>query len=103
MGTVYLAEHAVTGRRAAVKILHRHLAEDAEFVRRFINEARAPIQIGHPGIVDIIDVDKLPGTGEPYLLMEYLDGESLASRLHRAGRLRVKDAVSIAYDAAAAL
>jgi tRNA A-37 threonylcarbamoyl transferase component Bud32 len=102
MGAVYRAEHTVTGRRAAVKILRPELARDPEFVRRFVNEARAATHVGHPGIVDVIDVGTTTG-GLPYLLMEFLDGETLGARLARSGRLRVNDAVSIAHQTAAAV
>src|SRR5436190_23046345 len=86
MGTVYLAEHPGFGRRAAVKVLRPELAREPQLVQRFFNEARAANAIGHPGIVDVFDVGTLAG-GIPYIVMEHLAGESLASRLRRNGRL----------------
>ena len=84
MGTVYLAEHAFMGWRAAIKVLRRSLADDKVLVTRFINEARAAKAVGHPNIIEIIDVGVLPD-GLPYLLMEMLEGETLGARLRAAG------------------
>ena len=84
MGTVYLAEHAFMGWRAAIKVLRRSLADDKVLVTRFINEARAAKAVGHPNIIEIIDVGILPD-GLPYLLMEMLEGETLGARLRAAG------------------
>jgi serine/threonine-protein kinase len=102
MGTVYLAQHAVIGRKAAIKILKREFASDEVTVGRFLNEARAAHLIGHPGIVDVLDVGTLP-EGVPFLVMEYLQGESLARRLERVGRLGTKDALEIVGETASAL
>jgi eukaryotic-like serine/threonine-protein kinase len=102
MGTVYLAEHSLMGWRAAVKVLRRSLADDRVLVKRFINEAHAVKAVRHPNIIDIIDVGVL-GDERPYLLMELLEGESLAARLHRAGRLPLDEALEIARQTAAAL
>src|SRR3954453_16563693 len=102
MGAVYLAEHTLIGRKAAVKVLRRELAADESVVARFLNEARAANAIGHPNIIDIIDVGTLPD-GVPYLLMEYLQGESLAARLRREGRLPLEAALDFAAQTASAL
>jgi serine/threonine-protein kinase len=102
MGTVYLAEHTVIGRKAAIKVLKEEVAGDEQLVARFVNEARAANAVGHPGIVDVLDVGTLPG-GLPYLVMEYLPGQTLAKRLADAGRLPVAEAVDIACQTAAAV
>jgi serine/threonine-protein kinase len=102
MGTVYLAEHALMGWRAAVKVLRRALADDEVLVRRFLNEAHAIKSIRHPNIVDIVDVGVLPD-GLPYLLMELLEGESLGARLQKRGRLPVELALHITRQTATAL
>jgi serine/threonine protein kinase len=102
MGTVYLAEHTFMGWRAAVKVLRRSLADDRVLVKRFINEAHAVKAVRHPNIIDIIDVGVLPD-GLPYLLMELLEGESLAARLHGRGRLPLDQVVDIACQTASAL
>ena len=93
MGAVYAAEHPFMGRKAAIKVLRREFAEDVGLVERFMNEARAANAIRHPNIIDIIDVGRLP-SGIPYLMMEFLEGESLAHRLTR-GALGVPEAADI--------
>ncbi len=103
MGTVYLARHTFTGRRAAVKLLHPQLAQDQMLVTRFMNEARATTAIGHPNIIDIIDVGILPDGLTPYLMMEFLQGESLSQRLQRSRPLPIREAIEIACQTASAL
>src|SRR4051794_19760274 len=85
MGSVYLAEHSGLRRHAVFKVLHPELAADYQIVKRFFNEARAANSIRHPGIVEIFDFGTLPG-GSHYIVMEYLEGESLAARIRRLGR-----------------
>ncbi len=102
MGAVYLAEHVVMGRRAAIKVLRGEFADDEMLISRFINEARAANAIGHPNIVDVVDVGRLPD-GIPYMMMEYLEGENLAKRLGRAGRLSPETALHLAMQAGSAL
>ena len=92
MGAVYLALHPFMGRKAAIKVLKRELAEDPGLVERFMNEARAANAIHHPNIIDIIDVGRMP-SGIPYLMMEFLEGESLAQRIARERPLDVAVAV----------
>jgi serine/threonine protein kinase len=103
MGTVYLALHPIMGRKAAIKVLKPELARDESLVMRFFNEARAANAIRHPNIIDIIDVGLLPDDNVPYMLMEFLEGESLATRLERARQLDVGSAVEIASQTASAL
>ena len=102
MGTVYMAEHPALGRRAAVKVLNPELPPTAEMTERFFNEARAANEIGHPGIVEVSDFGTLP-SGEPYIVMEFLRGQSLGARMRAAGRLPVMTALDIAAQAADAL
>jgi serine/threonine protein kinase len=103
MGTVYLALHPIMGRKAAIKVLKPELARDESLVSRFFNEARAANAIRHPNIIDIIDVGLLPEGNVPYMLMEFLEGESLSSRLDRVRPLDVEQAVEIASQTASAL
>jgi len=103
MGTVYLALHPIMGRKAAVKVLKPELARDESLVARFFNEARAANAIRHPNIIDIIDVGMLPEDNVPYMLMEFLEGESLSARLERVRPLDVGQAVEIASQTASAL
>jgi len=80
MGSVFLAEHPFIGRKAAIKVLRRELAEDSKLVERFMNEARAANAIRHPNIIDIIDVGLLPSR-IPYLMIEFLESESLTTQI----------------------
>lgn len=100
MGTVYLALHPIMGRKAAVKVLKPELAKDEALVTRFFNEARAANAIRHPNIIDIIDVGMWPEDNVPYMLMEFLEGESLASRLDRSRPLDPGQAVEIGIQTA---
>jgi serine/threonine protein kinase len=102
MGAVFLGEHTVIGRKAAIKVLKPEFAANPILVRRFLNEARATNAIRHPGIVDVIDVGTLPGD-VPYLVMEYLQGESLAQRLTQLGRFPVSQAVAVICQTASAV
>lgn len=103
MGTVYLARHPVIDRKAAVKVLRGTMANDPGLVNRFFNEARAANAIHHPNIIDVLDVGMMGHPPTPYLMMEYLEGESLAQRLKRMGRIHTGDAVEFTYQTAAAL
>jgi tRNA A-37 threonylcarbamoyl transferase component Bud32 len=78
MGSVYLGEQTLIGSRVAVKVLHEHLATDSSLVARFYAEARAVNLIVHPNIVNIFDMNVVPPR-RFYLVMEYLEGESLAT------------------------
>jgi serine/threonine-protein kinase len=102
MGTVYVAEHPFIRRKAAIKILRRAYLADEGMVSLFMNEARAANAIRHPNIVDIMDVGRLED-GQPYLMMEFLDGETLADRLGRVHRLPGPDALDFVQQAAEAL
>lgn len=93
MGAVYEAVHDQLGRRAAVKVLHAHLAQDAQFATRFLNEARAATIIDHPGIVQIFEFGKLDD-GAPYIVMEFLRGESLRERMKKIGKA-VEESVAL--------
>src|SRR4051812_49202888 len=86
MGTVYKAEHTLIGKLAAVKVLHPELRSNREIAQRFFNEAKATTQIKHPGIVEIFDFGYLP-SGDGYIVMEFLEGMSLANRLERDGKM----------------
>jgi serine/threonine-protein kinase len=81
MGAVHLAEHLGTGRKVALKLLLPGLANNADALARFQLEARAAATIDHPGVVEVLDT----GTDEAgvFLVMEYLQGESLGQRLAR--------------------
>ena len=80
MGAVFAAVHKDIGRRAAVKVLMRSYARDPEFAARFLNEARAVNLINHPGVVEIFEFGRLDEE-TPYIIMEFLQGESIQARL----------------------
>lgn len=98
---VWHARDRKLNRAVAVKRLHPHLLPDAASRRRLAAEARAASKLRHPGIVEIYDVDT---KGEmPALVMELVDGESLAARLDRDGPVPADEAARIAADVADAL
>jgi serine/threonine protein kinase len=102
MGAVYGAEHALLGRKAAIKMLLPTLSSNQEIVQRFFNEARAATAIADPGIVQIFDFG-YHTDGSAYIVMEYLEGEPLDSRLKRLGRLNPFDALRIMRQASSSL
>jgi serine/threonine-protein kinase len=82
MGIVYLAKHVTLGKKAAIKVLRPALSSNQDVVSRFFNEARAVTAVRNPGIVDVYDFGFLEDH-TAYIIMEYLEGESLAARLRR--------------------
>ena len=86
MGGIYEARQLRLDKRVAIKVLARELAANGEALLRFHREAEITSQLGHPHIITVFDF----GTthhGQPYLVMEYLEGEDLANRLHRVKTL----------------
>ncbi len=94
MGEVYEARHVLLGRRFAVKFLHAHLARGERAGSRFLREARAAGSLDSPHIAAVLDFDTAPD-GSPFLVMEYLTGESLNVTLLREGRLPLARAIAI--------
>jgi serine/threonine protein kinase len=94
MGTVYLCEHAVLGRRYALKVLHPGLAGDAELVERFRNEAIAASRVGGENVVDVVDFGT-SDDGALYYVMEALDGRSLGAVIAEDGPLAVPRALAL--------
>jgi eukaryotic-like serine/threonine-protein kinase len=86
MGSVYVCEHIQLKKRMALKMLAEELRKQPALVTRFLKEARAAAQIGHPNIVDVYDLGELPGGGA-YIAMALLDGEDLQSELVSSGIL----------------
>ncbi len=85
MAAVYVANHKI-GRREAIKILHREVAQQPDMLARFEQEAHAVNRFQHPGAVEIRDID-VAEDGSPFLVMELLSGESLGERVRRLGDL----------------
>ncbi|HET7542333.1 MAG TPA: protein kinase [Polyangiaceae bacterium] len=102
MGIVYCARHCALGKRFALKALRKDLATDREIAARFMQEARTAASISHPGLVEIIDFGKLH-TGQPYFVMELLEGQSLAQLVRRGGPLPAARAIDIVRQIADAL
>ena len=102
MGAVYLAEHALLGRKAAIKVLLPALSSRQDIVSRFFNEARAATAIADPGIVQIFDVG-YHADGSAFIAMELLEGEPLDQRLRRRDRLPPIDALRVARQVAITL
>ena len=101
-GRVYSAEHPAIGRRVAVKVLRADLASNTEALSRFFNEARAANQIQNEHVVEILDFGQLP-SGQPYIIMEWLEGRSLAQLLALEGPLELGRALHILRQAAHAI
>ncbi|HXI55273.1 MAG TPA: serine/threonine-protein kinase [Polyangia bacterium] len=102
MGAVYVAEHQRIHRQAAIKVLLPELTGDVEAVRRFLLEARATSGIKHPGIVEILDCD-IHHDGRAFIVMELLEGLTLADHLRVTGRLDCDVALSLVGQIANAL
>jgi serine/threonine-protein kinase len=98
-GAVYAIRHELTRHRRALKLLHAQHRNDATVVQRFLNEASAAGRAGSPHLVEIFDAGTLE-TGEPYLVMELLDGETLGSMLSRCGPLAAGVAAQLVAQAA---
>src|SRR5262245_31948929 len=84
MGAVYLGEHPLIGKRVAIKVLLEELVSNEMLATRFFNEAKAANDIRHQNIVDIVDfgrIEKAGGGFIIYIVMELLEGQSLATRL----------------------
>jgi serine/threonine-protein kinase len=102
MGAVYLAEHPLIGKKVALKVIHRELANNKEVVSRFFQEAKAVTQIGNEHIVSIHDFGQTP-EGDHFYIMEYLEGQTLAQVLGRERVLDVMRAMHIGGQIGAAL
>jgi len=86
MGAVFEGENVRINRRVAIKILHAAFTGNAEVMQRFEREAQAAGRIGNDHILEVLDLGVLPD-GDRYIIMEFLDGESLSDRIQRRGRL----------------
>jgi len=89
MGEVYLGRNERIGKEVAVKVLRRDCADDRAIVNRFEEEARIATAVRSSHVVDVYDLGELP-TGERYIVMEYVDGESLGMRMAREGKLSAR-------------
>src|SRR5438270_5416156 len=98
MGVVYRAYDPQIGRTVAIKTisLGPEFNDEQQYRERFLREARAAGRLSHPGIVTIFDAGQDGGTGEPYLVMEYISGEPLSRVLSRSRKLGLPTALKFA-------
>lgn len=100
MGAVYEGHNPRINRRAAIKVLLPEFVGRADVVARFLNEARAVNSINHPGVVPVSEAENA-ADGSLYLVMEYVEGETLSARLARSGgQLSEPDVISICWQLA---
>ncbi|HEU5060263.1 MAG TPA: serine/threonine-protein kinase, partial [Kofleriaceae bacterium] len=102
MGAVYEATHKLIGKRVAVKVLLDKYAQKDQIVARLQQEARLASSIGHSNIIDITDIGQTRD-GRMFVVMEFLEGESLGALIARTGRLDQQRALRIARQIASAL
>src|SRR5262245_30284534 len=102
MGAVYEAKHTLIGKRVAVKVLLEKFLAKSDFVARLLQEARLASSIGHEHIVDVTDFGTT-SDGRSFVVMEFLDGESLAELAMREAPLPIERSLGIARQVASAL
>jgi serine/threonine-protein kinase len=107
MSVVYRAFDVVLERPVAIKLMHREIAADSDQLERFRREARAVAQLNHPHIVTVIDAGEESADDEhpvsPYIVLEYVDGETLKDLIRREGPLQIPQAIAYAVEIARAL
>src|ERR1019366_1468893 len=114
MSTVYRAFDTVFERPVAIKLMHREIAADSDQLERFRREARSVAQLNHPHVVTVIDAGEEPapegalpggsgGVGTPYIVLEYVEGETLKDIIRREGPLEISQAIAYAIEIARAL
>jgi eukaryotic-like serine/threonine-protein kinase len=110
MSTVYRAFDIVLERPVAIKLMHSEIASDSDHLERFRREARAVAQLSHPHIVTVIDAGEEISSdghdghaGAPYIVLEYVPGETLKDTIRREGALEIAQAIAYAIEIARAL
>jgi serine/threonine-protein kinase len=110
MSSVYRAFDTVLERTVAIKLMHREITSDSDQLERFRREARSVAQINHPHVVTVIDAGEEPSpdgehpTGStPYIVLEFVDGETLKDVIRREGPLDIPQAIAYAIEVARAL
>ncbi len=101
MSTVYLARDTTLDRQVAVKVMHREMSEQEDQLQRFRQEARAVAKLSHPNVVAVIDAGE--DGGHPYIVFEYVEGETLKQRINRVGALDPQEALAYAIEIARGL
>jgi eukaryotic-like serine/threonine-protein kinase len=114
MSTVYRAFDIVLERAVAIKLMHREIASDSDQLERFRREARSVARLSHPHVVTVIDAGEEPSpdghhaageaaVGAPYIVLEYVEGETLKDLIRREGPLEILEAIAYAIEIARAL
>ncbi|HEY5044791.1 MAG TPA: protein kinase [Solirubrobacteraceae bacterium] len=114
MSTVYRAFDTVLERPVAIKLMHREIASDSDQLERFRREARSVARLNHPHIVTVIDAGEEPSSesamgesdgevGTPFIVLEYVEGETLKALIRREGPLEIPRAIAYAIELARAL
>src|SRR6202049_3458313 len=114
MSTVYRAFDTVLERPVAIKLMHREIAADSDQLERFRREARSVARLSHPHIVTVIDAGEEPspevggavgteavGTGRagiPFIVLEYVEGETLKTLIRREGPLEIPRAIAYTIE-----
>lgn len=101
MGTVYKAKHRFSGQVVAIKVVPPNMLNNQTLLKRFEAEFRAASKLNHPNVVRALDYNTV--AGRPYLVMEFVDGESLGQRVERDGKIPEEEAVRIITQAAQGL
>jgi eukaryotic-like serine/threonine-protein kinase len=101
MSTVYLSRDETLDRPVAVKVMHREMSEQEDQLQRFRQEARAVAKLSHPNVVSVIDAGE--DGGHPYIVFEYVKGETLKQRIGRVGALDTQEAIAYAIEVARGL
>ena len=101
MSTVYRAFDPTLERWVAIKMMHRDISSDPDQLERFRREARTVARLNHPHVVTVIDAGE--DDGAPYIVFEYVEGETLKERIRRLGSLPVPEAVAYAIEIGRAL
>jgi tRNA A-37 threonylcarbamoyl transferase component Bud32 len=96
MSTVYLAVDETLHRQVAIKVLHREISDQPDQLERFRREARAAASLSHPNLVAVIDAGE--DEGHPYIVFEYVPGETLKKRIDADGRLGLDEAAAYAIE-----
>jgi TonB family protein len=98
---VFLGEQLLLSRKVAIKILHAHYARQPDLLKRFQREAKSAASLSHPNIIDVYDVGESEGVH--YIVMKYIEGETLHQRMHRDVRMSSASSVHIIRQLAEAL
>jgi serine/threonine-protein kinase len=101
MSTVFRAFDETLERQVAIKLMSREISADSDQLERFRREARAVAQLNHPHVVGVIDAGE--DEGRPYIVFEYVEGETLKERIRRHGRLEISEALAYAIEIGRAL